>query len=105
MKAQIMDDNGNLLALIPLLGPRTFSTGSRGYSGQGKSQIGDAAYQIGINMTEVGSNPNKPPKTVDATPKPTVKTGPTVNNQPVGKSGRVIPASSVAGPQSTNAKR
>jgi hypothetical protein len=44
--------------------PRVFSTGSRGYYGNGKVQAPDGTrYQVGINIVEVGSRPGSKPAT------------------------------------------
>jgi hypothetical protein len=36
---------------------RTFSTGSRGYYGNGKIVIDGKRYQVGANIVEIGSKP------------------------------------------------
>jgi hypothetical protein len=56
--------------------PRVFSTGSRGYYGNGKVQAPDGTrYQVGINIVEVGSRPGSKP--VARTPAGTRRNGAT----------------------------
>ncbi len=38
-----------------LLNEKDFKTGSRGYHGQGKMQVGDKRYQVNILCVEIGS--------------------------------------------------
>ena len=38
-----------------ILNKKDFKTGSRGYHGQGKMQVGDKRYQINILCVEIGS--------------------------------------------------
>ena len=40
-----------------ILNKKDFKTGSRGYHGQGKMQVGDKRYQINILCVEIGSKP------------------------------------------------
>jgi len=40
-----------------VLNKKDFKTGSRGYHGQGKMQIGDKRYQCNILCVEIGSKP------------------------------------------------
>ena len=40
-----------------VLNKKDFKTGSRGYHGQGKMQVGDKNYQINILCVEIGSKP------------------------------------------------
>jgi len=42
-----------------VLNVKTFKTGSRGFHGQGKMQVGDKRYQINILCVEIGSKPKK----------------------------------------------
>jgi hypothetical protein len=42
-----------------LLGKKDFKTGSRGYHGQGKMQVGHKNYQINILCVEIGSKPKE----------------------------------------------
>ncbi len=43
-----------------LLSPKTFSTGSRGYHGQGKIELPNGKrYQVNLLLTEIGSKPKK----------------------------------------------
>jgi hypothetical protein len=36
---------------------KTFKTGSRGYFGMGKIQIGEKRYQVQVQLVEIGSKP------------------------------------------------
>ena len=47
-----------------VLNEKQFSTGSKGYNGHGKMQVGEKRYQISINVVEIGSKPNKETKEV-----------------------------------------
>ena len=40
-----------------ILNKKDFKTGSRGYHGQGKMQVGEKNYQINILCVEIGSKP------------------------------------------------
>ena len=40
-----------------ILSKKNFKTGSRGYHGQGKMQVGDKNYQMNILCVEIGSKP------------------------------------------------
>ena len=40
-----------------ILNKKDFKTGSRGYHGQGKMQVGEKNYQINILCIEIGSKP------------------------------------------------
>lgn len=40
-----------------VLNKKDFKTGSRGYHGQGKMQVGEKNYQINILCVEIGSKP------------------------------------------------
>ena len=40
-----------------ILNKKDFKTGSRGYHGQGKMQVGEKNYQITILCVEIGSKP------------------------------------------------
>jgi hypothetical protein len=42
-----------------ILNEKQFSTGSTGFFGNGKIEIGDKKYQTQIQLVLVGSNPNK----------------------------------------------
>jgi len=41
---------------------KVFSTGSRGFFGTGKLQIGEKKFQCQIQMVEIGSKPKQPVK-------------------------------------------
>lgn len=40
-----------------ILNKKDFKTGSKGYQGQGKMQVGEKNYQINILCVEIGSKP------------------------------------------------
>jgi hypothetical protein len=42
-----------------ILNNKDFKTGSRGYHGQGKMQVGEKRYQINIMCVEIGSKPKE----------------------------------------------
>lgn len=42
-----------------ILNKKDFKTGSRGYHGQGKMQVGEKNYQINILCVEIGSKPKE----------------------------------------------
>ena len=42
-----------------VLNKKNFKTGSRGYHGQGKMQVGDKRYQCNILCVEIGSKPKE----------------------------------------------
>jgi len=37
--------------------PKEFKTGSKGYFGMGKIQIGEKRYQVQVQLVEIGSKP------------------------------------------------
>jgi hypothetical protein len=38
---------------------KTFKTGSRGFFGMGKLQIGEKRYQVQVQLVEIGSKPKE----------------------------------------------
>lgn len=58
MKAAIRSDMGETLATLEL-DTKTFSTGSRGYRGQGKVQMDGKRYQVQVQAVEIGSKPSE----------------------------------------------
>jgi hypothetical protein len=40
-----------------ILNEKIFSTGSKGFHGHGKMQIGEKNYQVNIQLVEIGSKP------------------------------------------------
>ena len=38
---------------------KVFKTGSRGYFGMGKIQIGEKRYQVQVHLVEIGSKPKE----------------------------------------------
>jgi hypothetical protein len=45
-----------------ILSKKDFKTGSRGYHGHGKMQVGEKSYQISILCVEIGSKPKEKQK-------------------------------------------
>jgi hypothetical protein len=66
IKVTLMSDQPNM-ATVQLNGvkqpfiinPKNFSTGSRGFYGNGKMQVGDKNYQVNIQLVEIGSKPKE----------------------------------------------
>lgn len=56
MKARICSPVGETLITLELE-PKTFSTGSRGYRGQGKVSMDGRKFQIQVQAVEIGSKP------------------------------------------------
>ena len=56
MKATIKNPMGETLITLEL-DAKTFSTGSRGYRGQGKVTMDGKKFQVQIQAVEVGSKP------------------------------------------------
>ena len=50
--------DGNTVGML-LANAKTFSTGSKGFFGTGKIQVGEKKYQCQIQMVEIGSKPTK----------------------------------------------
>jgi hypothetical protein len=42
-----------------IVNEKTFSTGSKGFHGYGKMQVGDKNYQVNIQLVEIGSKPKE----------------------------------------------
>ena len=42
-----------------ILNNKNFSTGSKGFHGYGKMQVGDKNYQVNIQLVEIGSKPKE----------------------------------------------
>jgi hypothetical protein len=42
-----------------IINQKTFSTGSKGFHGYGKMQVGDKNYQVNIQLVEIGSKPKE----------------------------------------------
>ena len=49
---------GQVVALMTA-DPKEFKTGSRGFYGMGKVQIGDKRYQVQVQLVEIGSKPKE----------------------------------------------
>jgi hypothetical protein len=49
--------NGSKQSFI--LNAKNFSTGSKGFHGYGKMQVGDKNYQVNIQLVEIGSKPKE----------------------------------------------
>ena len=56
MKATFKSPTGETLITLEL-DPKTFSTGSRGFRGQGKVTMDGKKYQLQVQAVEVGSKP------------------------------------------------
>ncbi|MFZ5881148.1 MAG: hypothetical protein ACOY0R_17405 [Chloroflexota bacterium] len=54
---EIKSDNQSVS--IMTAAEKVFKTGSRGYFGMGKIQIGEKRYQVQIQMVEIGSKPKE----------------------------------------------
>lgn len=54
MKVQFVADNGQVIGEFRV-DPKSFSTGSVGFRGQGKVTINDKRYQCQAQMVEIGS--------------------------------------------------
>lgn len=48
-------ENDKVVGLVAA--EKLFKTGSRGYFGMGKIQIGEKRYQVQVQMVEIGSKP------------------------------------------------
>jgi len=49
-------ENDKVVAMLPAP-EKLFKTGSRGYFGMGKIQIGEKRYQVQVQLVEIGSKP------------------------------------------------
>lgn len=56
----VKSDEGQEVGIVPLTA-KTFSTGSRGYHGFGKVQIGEKRFQCNFILVEIGSKPGSKP--------------------------------------------
>lgn len=56
MIIEIKDTNGKVVGTI-LVNPKVFSTGSRGFYGNGKVVIDNKRYQVNVQLVEIGSKP------------------------------------------------
>lgn len=54
---EIKSDNQSVSVMTAA--EKVFKTGSRGYFGMGKIQIGEKRYQVQIQMVEIGSKPKE----------------------------------------------
>lgn len=50
--------DGQLVGILTAT-EKTFKTGSRGYYGMGKAQIGEKRYQVQVQLVEIGSKPKE----------------------------------------------
>ncbi len=57
--AELRTDEGKTLGVY-MVKAKDFKTGSRGFYGNGKTEIGDKRYQVQIQLVEIGSKPNSP---------------------------------------------
>lgn len=56
MLVEIKDSKGNVVGVV-YVNPKVFSTGSRGFYGNGKIVIDNKRYQANIQLVEIGSKP------------------------------------------------
>lgn len=49
-------ENDNVVGMLTAA-EKLFKTGSRGYFGMGKIQIGEKRYQVQVQLVEIGSKP------------------------------------------------
>lgn len=49
-------ENDKVVAMLPAA-EKVFKTGSRGFFGMGKVQIGEKRYQAQVQLVEIGSKP------------------------------------------------
>ncbi len=54
--AELKDEKGNTLAVVTVP-PKEFKTGSKGYYGNTKTEIGGKRYTVQIQLVEIGSKP------------------------------------------------
>ncbi len=54
----LRDENGETLGKLTA-NEKTFSTGSRGFHGQGKIEFGGKRYQVQVQLVEIGSRGQK----------------------------------------------
>ena len=52
--ALLKDETGATLGKV-VANPKIFASGSRGYHGQGKLEIGGKKYQVQVQLVEIGS--------------------------------------------------
>lgn len=52
--AELKSDNGQTLTVLSVT-PKEFKTGSRGFYGNQKTEIGGKRYQVQIQLVEIGS--------------------------------------------------
>ena len=56
MQANIVSDNGTLVAVLPL-DPKTFSTGNKGFYAHGKVIINGVKYQAQCQLVKIKPQP------------------------------------------------
>jgi hypothetical protein len=56
--ARLETENGKLVGLITLM-PKQFSTGSKGFFGQGQTVIDGKRYQANFQLIEIGTKRKK----------------------------------------------
>ena len=57
MIIEIKDSNGKVVGVI-VANPKVFSTGSKGFYGNGKIEIDGKRYQCNMQMVQIGSKPS-----------------------------------------------
>jgi hypothetical protein len=56
-----LKSDGTVVGML-VANAKVFSTGSQGFFGTGKLQIGEKKYQCQVQMVEIGSKPKQPAK-------------------------------------------
>lgn len=57
LTVEIKQDNQTVSVMTAA--EKVFKTGSRGYFGMGKIQIGEKRYQVQVQLVEIGSKPKE----------------------------------------------
>jgi hypothetical protein len=64
--AELKIDNGQVVGVL-MVHPKKFKTGSVGYYGNGKIEMGGKRYQVQVQLVELGTKPGtaetEPPET------------------------------------------
>ena len=61
MRVTVQGETGQIVGVLEAE-PKQFKTGSKGYYGTGKLNNDGKRYQASVQLIEIGSKPNKPPK-------------------------------------------
>jgi len=57
-------ENSTVVGMLTAV-EKVFKTGSRGFFGMGKIQIGEKRYQVQVQLVEIGSKPKMEEKALD----------------------------------------